>query len=100
MAGDHWAKREQCNFAAWIKPKAAHNRFVNEILQTKRAPDLCFCAREAEARQGQEQQDRASAAGLAADLHGRTDRKSVVWGTSVSVRVELGGRRIIKKKRT
>src|SRR3546814_4289835 len=72
MAGDHWAKREQCNFAAWIKPKAAHNRFVNEILQTKRAPDLCFCAREAEARQGQEQQDRASAAGLAADLHGRT----------------------------
>src|SRR3546814_19378609 len=26
------------------------------------------------------------------------DRKSVVWGKSVSVRVELGGRRIIKKK--
>src|SRR3546814_17456908 len=26
------------------------------------------------------------------------DRKSVVWGTSVSVRVDLGGRRIIKKK--
>src|SRR3546814_12076106 len=28
------------------------------------------------------------------------DRKSVVKGKSVSVRVELGGRRIIKKKRT
>src|SRR3546814_18473502 len=28
------------------------------------------------------------------------DRKSVVEGTSVSVRVELGGRRIIKKKTT
>src|SRR3546814_18873345 len=27
------------------------------------------------------------------------DRKSVVEGTSVSVRVDLGGRRIIKKKR-
>src|SRR3546814_18370532 len=27
------------------------------------------------------------------------DRKSVVTGTSVSVRVDLGGRRIIKKKR-
>src|SRR3546814_16915996 len=27
------------------------------------------------------------------------DRKSVVWGTSVSVRVDLGGRRIIKKKK-
>src|SRR3546814_14297852 len=25
------------------------------------------------------------------------DRKSVVWGKSVSVRVDLGGRRIIKK---
>src|SRR3546814_16412356 len=28
-----------------------------------------------------------------------TDRKSVVWGKSVSVRVDLGGRRIIKKKK-
>src|SRR3546814_16164434 len=27
------------------------------------------------------------------------DRKSVVWGTSVSVRVDLGGRRIIKNKK-
>src|SRR3546814_15889797 len=30
---------------------------------------------------------------------GRTDRKSVVSGTSVSVRVDIGGRRIIKKKK-
>src|SRR3546814_12028785 len=30
---------------------------------------------------------------------GRTDRKSVVSGKSVSVRVDLGGRRIIKKKK-
>src|SRR3546814_15190222 len=29
----------------------------------------------------------------------RRDRKSVVWGKSVSVRVELGGRRIIKQKK-
>src|SRR3546814_20737341 len=27
------------------------------------------------------------------------DRKSVEWGKSVSVRVDLGGRRIIKKKK-
>src|SRR3546814_16114782 len=27
------------------------------------------------------------------------DRKSVVWGKSVSVRLDLGGRRIIKKKK-
>src|SRR3546814_17191438 len=31
---------------------------------------------------------------------GQTDRKSVVSGKSVSVRVDLGGRRIIKKKKT
>src|SRR3546814_21105911 len=31
--------------------------------------------------------------------HARVDRKSVVSGKSVSVRVDLGGRRIIKKKR-
>src|SRR3546814_15614864 len=30
---------------------------------------------------------------------GEEDRKSVVWGKSVSVRVDLGGRRIIKKKK-
>src|SRR3546814_12158897 len=29
----------------------------------------------------------------------QVDRKSVVWGKSVSVRVDLGGRRIIKKKK-
>src|SRR3546814_16009066 len=31
--------------------------------------------------------------------HGLGDRKSVVEGKSVSVRVDLGGRRIIKKKK-
>src|SRR3546814_12220033 len=30
---------------------------------------------------------------------GRRDRKSVVSGKSVSVRVDLGGRRVIKKKK-
>src|SRR3546814_11162972 len=48
-------------------------------------------------------------AGLFADLrqraardlvHAALDRKSVVWGKSVSVRGDLGGRRIIKKKNT
>src|SRR3546814_12623678 len=33
-------------------------------------------------------------------LAANEDRKSVVWGKSVSVRVDLGGRRIIKKKNT
>src|SRR3546814_14230907 len=30
----------------------------------------------------------------------RLDRESVVWGKSVSVRLDIGGRRIIKKKKT
>src|SRR3546814_12504951 len=34
-----------------------------------------------------------------ADDHRTIDRKSVVLGESVSVRVDLGGRRIIKKKK-
>src|SRR3546814_8083300 len=44
----------------------------------------------------------ADGAGIAARTCARhaSDRKSVVSGKSVSVRVELGGRRIIKKKRT
>src|SRR3546814_15513593 len=33
-------------------------------------------------------------------LAGLKDRKSVVYGKSVSVRVDFGGRRIIKKKKT
>src|SRR3546814_13902671 len=37
--------------------------------------------------------------GLSADLDGLGDRKSVVSGKSVSVRVDLGGGRVIKKKK-
>src|SRR3546814_15317582 len=37
---------------------------------------------------------------LSHPTRGGPDRKSVVWGTSVSVRVDLGGRRILKKKKT
>src|SRR3546814_13588460 len=33
-----------------------------------------------------------------ASLPGLSDRKSVVWGKSVSVRLDLGGRRIVTKK--
>src|SRR3546814_15334976 len=40
--------------------------------------------------------ERAEQRGLARAL----DRKSVVWGKSVAVRVDIGGRRIIKKKKT
>src|SRR3546814_15898445 len=36
---------------------------------------------------------------LAVSRNGRKDRKSVVYGKSVSVRVDIGGRRINKKKK-
>src|SRR3546814_20547759 len=39
-------------------------------------------------------------AGWFALMHFPSDRKSVVWGKSVSVRVDIGGRRIINKKKT
>src|SRR3546814_19691488 len=53
-------------------------------------------ARQQPRRTGEERRagDRPHRAGRRA----RTDRKSVVSGKSVSVRVDLGGRRIIKKK--
>src|SRR3546814_14447396 len=41
----------------------------------------------------------STSARLAVSRSIRGDRKSVVSGTSVSVRVDLGGRRIIKKKK-
>lgn len=46
MAGDDFRKREACKFAAWIKPKSAHNRFVNGILQVKAHLIFCFRAKE------------------------------------------------------
>src|SRR3546814_13529478 len=42
--------------------------------------------------------ERAASLLLLRDGHDGGDRKSVVSGKSVSVRVDLGGRRIIKKK--
>src|SRR3546814_17802643 len=44
--------------------------------------------------------DEADAIGRETRQDDRQDRKSVVEGKSVSVRVDLGGRRIIKKKNT
>ena len=46
MAGDDWKKREKLTFSAWIKPKAAHKRFVNVLLQTRAHVILCFRAEE------------------------------------------------------
>jgi hypothetical protein len=46
MAGSDWNKREKCQFSAWIKPKAAHNRLVNRILQMNVHLIFCFRAKD------------------------------------------------------
>ena len=33
MAGNDWGKREKCNMAAWIRPKADRRRLINELVQ-------------------------------------------------------------------
>ena len=45
MAGNDWAKRERVKFTAWIKPKRAHNRFVNSVLQLGVHVIFCFRAK-------------------------------------------------------
>lgn len=44
MAGDDWAKRERVKMAAWIKPKLAHKKMVQELLRVKAHVILCFRA--------------------------------------------------------
>lgn len=46
MAGDDWQKRERVKFAAWIKPKRGHNRFVNAVLQINCHMIFCFRAKD------------------------------------------------------
>lgn len=46
MAGDDWKKRDACNMASWIKPKAAHKQMVQRLLQVRAHLILCFRAEE------------------------------------------------------
>ena len=46
MAGDDWKKREACRMAAWIKPKMAHKRMVQRLLQVRAHVILCMRAEE------------------------------------------------------
>lgn len=46
MAGNDWKKREQCKMAAWIKPKMAHKKMVQRLLQVRAHVILCFRAEE------------------------------------------------------
>src|SRR3546814_17837668 len=82
--------------AAWIgelNPES-RQRVVGRAGSVTRAPELKKAAvLELCTRQGS-----ARAVAQKIGVSRPTDRKSVVWGKSVSVRVDLGGRRIIKKK--
>lgn len=44
MAGDDWKKREAVKMAAWIKPKMAHKKMVQSLLQVRAHVILCFRA--------------------------------------------------------
>jgi len=46
MAGQDWKKREGCKMAAWIKPKLAHKKMVQRLLQVRAHLILCFRAEE------------------------------------------------------
>ena len=46
MAGENWQKREACKMAAWIKPKMAHKKMVQRLLQIRAPLILCFRAEE------------------------------------------------------
>lgn len=46
MAGNDYKKRERCTMAAWIKPKAEHNRMKHFMLQQRVNWILCFRAKE------------------------------------------------------
>lgn len=46
MAGNDQGKRDRCNFTAWIRPKAAENKFIYTMLSMDCPIILCFRAKE------------------------------------------------------
>src|SRR3546814_12224238 len=80
----------------WSRPVSARRSGRNKARPF--APVAAFTA-SVSAPHGSASQSSDSTAAVAAASTGRAaDRKSAVSGKSVSVRVDLGGRRIIKKK--
>ena len=41
-----WKKRDKCNFTAWIRPKAAENKFIYTMIDMECPIILCFRAKE------------------------------------------------------
>src|SRR3546814_12839145 len=71
---------------------------IHGVLHSERADLNRWTQRFARATEARTLADVAAGADVLIGVSAAGDRKSVVWGKSVSVRVALGGRRIIKKK--
>src|SRR3546814_17247615 len=81
------------------QPGVEHRQAGNAFLQPGRGRDQE--AGDDQRRDRPAQRDAARKAAQPLDAaRQRQDRKSVVWGKRVSVRVDLGGRRCIKKTTT
>src|SRR3546814_15269607 len=98
LRGARASSRDRAAFQAWLKQdaehEAAHDRLqaaLSLLRANARLPELSALRDEA---RGSIRASRRRRLTLAV-----SDRKSVVSGKSVSVRVELGGRRIIKNKK-
>src|SRR3546814_19330987 len=79
----------------------AYRRNLRESAEPSHAPPgRTGQVRRARPRTGRSHPGRHRSIRLQEAMHETTDRKSVESGKSVSVRVHLGGRRIIKKKTT
>src|SRR3546814_11596465 len=76
----------------------AHQRIILAGTVEDGGFDVVAAAIVPHAAAAQSQRGAFALAGMDAVEHGLQDRKSVVSGTSLSVRVDLGGRGIIKKK--
>lgn len=42
MAGEDYKRRESCKMAAWIRPKAAHKKFIQRLLRAKGGVICCL----------------------------------------------------------
>src|SRR3546814_13704928 len=102
--GGAWAMDPRVNQATGFAPQGIGADLIATLEGFSRRDVDAFAVR------SQQHASAARAAGRYAeslipvrDLNGRLvldqDRKSVVWGKSVSVRVDIGGRRLIKKKK-
>src|SRR3546814_13583170 len=72
--------------AALVRDKLARGITIDEILMVNAPP-------------GYSEHHSGRAIDIGARGIAPLDRKSVVWGKSVSVRLDLGGRRYVKKKK-